>query len=715
MTAPPAVRTPPAFSPELAPADALAAYWLGQVTLRLRREVSWIWHQRGVVPSPERGALPPPSDRALEALDLARYSELKRRFFAEDETARFLSEKIAAPEPQAKPRARGSFSWVVRKLALEPVERFVFALALSPSFDSAAGSVIAACSNDAALIQPSLALAQRLWDEPAEVLAVTDPEHQLYRLGLVGRNDAADSGQAGVGWREALAVSTPVVRQLLFPGSGPPAPLRPLVVPEGGRPPVEAARLGPEEPDGLRVVPVLGPRGAEHGVAAAAVGRRPVEAFDGAPTALARPGLFDALAASCWLRGVDLFLDLDATAALMAQQPARLPSPAIPLRLFLAAESAGELARVPGKLRLPPLKVPRLSYPERVELWRRELGPRAGKLAPTIAELARRFRFEAGPIRAICRELDGHDAPSPGRLAAACRAELELDLGVLAEEIVPRFSRDELVLPHKQALQLEEIRCAMRSLTEVHYGWGTARAWQEAGIAALFAGPPGTGKTMAAEVLAGELKLPLFRIDLSQVVNKYIGETEKNLKRVFDACEASDLILLFDEADALFGRRTQVRDAHDRYANLEISYLLSRMERAKGLTILTTNRKQDLDDAFLRRLRYVVEFPLPDVAERRRIWEVSLPDGVDAGEVDVAFLADRFQLAGGHIRSAIFNGCLQSAGRAGGTKRRRLEMEDVLVAVARELAKASRTVSLERFGDYAGLVRRLEEAEGETR
>ena len=230
----------------------------------------------------------------------------------------------------------------------------------------------------------------------------------------------------------------------------------------------------------------------------------------------------------------------------------------------------------------------------------------------------------------------------------------------------------------------------------------------------LFAGPPGTGKTMAAEVLAGELKLPLFRIDLSQVVNKYIGETEKNLKRVFDACEASDLILLFDEADALFGRRTQVRDAHDRYANLEISYLLSRMERAKGLTILTTNRKQDLDDAFFRRLCHVVEFPLPDVAERRRIWEVSLPDGVDASEVDVAFLADRFQLAGGHIRSAVFNGCLQSAGRAGGTKRRRLEMEDVLVAVARELAKASRTVSLERFGDYAGLVRRLEEAEGET-
>ena len=140
---------------------------------------------------------------------------------------------------------------------------------------------------------------------------------------------------------------------------------------------------------------------------------------------------------------------------------------------------------------------------------------------------------------------------------------------------------------------------------------GAPAGVDDAGLAVLFAGPPGTGKTMAAEVLARELGLPLHRVDLSQVVNKYIGETEKNLRRVFDACEASDLIVLFDEADALFGRRTQVRDAHDRYANLEVSYLLSRMERAKGLTILATNRKEDLDGAFLRRLRYVVDFPLP--------------------------------------------------------------------------------------------------------
>jgi SpoVK/Ycf46/Vps4 family AAA+-type ATPase len=209
-------------------------------------------------------------------------------------------------------------------------------------------------------------------------------------------------------------------------------------------------------------------------------------------------------------------------------------------------------------------------------------------------------------------------------------------------------------------------------------------------------------------VLARELELPLYRVDLSQVVNKYIGETEKNLRRVFDACEASDLIVLFDEADALFGRRTQVRDAHDRYANLEVSYLLSRMERAKGLTILATNRKDDLDGAFLRRLRYVVDFPLPGAAQRRDIWSVAIPRGVDASALDIAFLAESFPLTGGHIRSAIFNACLQSA--ADGTTPPRLAMEPVLVAVRRELDKADRRVSLERFGAYADLVGGLEGA-----
>jgi SpoVK/Ycf46/Vps4 family AAA+-type ATPase len=246
----------------------------------------------------------------------------------------------------------------------------------------------------------------------------------------------------------------------------------------------------------------------------------------------------------------------------------------------------------------------------------------------------------------------------------------------------------------------------MNSLTEVHYGWGTARAWNESGISALFAGPPGTGKTMGAEILSNELDLPMYRIDLSQVVNKYIGETEKNLKRLFDAAEVSDVILFFDEADSLFGRRTEVKDAHDRYANLEVSYLLERMERFKGIAILATNRKKDLDEAFLRRLRFIIDFPPPEAEQRKEIWRQVTPETVDASQVDFDFLARTFDLTGGHINSIVFYACLQSA--HGKNTKRQLAMEDVIVAVKREYDKMNRSVSLEHFGPYTEVIERME-------
>jgi SpoVK/Ycf46/Vps4 family AAA+-type ATPase len=237
--------------------------------------------------------------------------------------------------------------------------------------------------------------------------------------------------------------------------------------------------------------------------------------------------------------------------------------------------------------------------------------------------------------------------------------------------------------------------------------------WNEGGISVLFAGPPGTGKTMGAEILAIELDLPMYRIDLSQVVNKYIGETEKNLKRLFDAADVSDIILFFDEADAIFGQRTEVKDAHDRYANLEISYLLERMERFKGLAILATNRKKDLDEAFMRRLRYIIDFPLPDEEQRRLIWEQVIPANVDAAGIEFDFLAKQFRLAGGHIRSIVFNACLQSAnGSDEAGPQGQLEMEQVIIAVKREYDKLKRVISLEQFGPYASVVEKLERDNG---
>jgi vesicle-fusing ATPase len=347
-------------------------------------------------------------------------------------------------------------------------------------------------------------------------------------------------------------------------------------------------------------------------------------------------------------------------------------------------------------LALPAIVVPPSTYAERLAHWRQAI-PSAGEVLP---ELARRFRYEQPAIARVGRELATLGrAPSAGEMLAAARGDL--DLGTLAQPVTPRFERGELTLPALQSAQIDEIVAAMTNLTRVHYEWGTARAWSEGGLAALFAGGPGTGKTMTAEVIAAELSLPLFRIDLSQVVNKYIGETEKNLRRLFDAADSSDVILFFDEADALFGKRTEVKDAHDRYANLEISYLLERMERFKGLAILATNRKKDLDEAFLRRLRFVVEFPLPDVADRLRIWRSVIPAGVDASELDFEFLARRFALAGGHIRGVVFHACLQSA--ADGAPRR-LTMPAVVRAVQREYDKLDRANSLEQFGPYASIV-----------
>src|SRR5947207_13583956 len=216
---------------------------------------------------------------------------------------------------------------------------------------------------------------------------------------------------------------------------------------------------------------------------------------------------------------------------------------------------------------------------------------------------------------------------------------------------------------------------------------------------------------MAAEILSIKLDLPMYLIDLSQVVNKYIGETEKNLKRVFDAADISDMILFFDEADALFGRRTEVSDAHDRYANLEISYLLERMERFKGLAILATNRKKDLDEAFMRRLRYIVDFPLPDATERRQIWQQVIPAHADSSQVQLDFLAEQFPLAGGSIRSIVFNACLQCADGSVLTRSRsraRLTMKAIVTAVKREYDKMSRTLSLEQYGAYASMVEGLD-------
>jgi hypothetical protein len=698
---------PSAFSPGLRAADELGAYWLRQSALRLRREVAWRWHQRRDPQSAAAGA-----ERLVESLDLVRHWEAKRRFFADDTAAAYLSERLAEPyKPTGEEPSRGSFGWLVQEIALDDVSTFTLALALTTALDSASAPIVSACLNDPGRTQPTLELAQRLWDRPEEVLLLADSGQPLWRLGIIER-----SSTPALGWDTPLVVAPLVAARLLFPGADLTATLPELrrdfdaTFPEQDLELIRA-RLAATGASELRIVPVQARPGAAFADAVAALAaalgccvRQP----ELVPSQLEDPAAIRSLLLLAWLLGDAVFLAPQSFAAdgERARVHAALAAArAVPVTIFVAIHDRSELSGLPPELLVPTLEVPPLSYERRRELWRGTLAHSSPELDASVAEAARRFRYEGETIRALAEGLNllGR-APTPGELLAACRAEVQVDCGDLAQVVHPRFTADELVLSPERRLHLEEIHRAMVALTEVHYEWGTAEAWNEGGIAVLFAGPPGTGKTMAAEIVAGRLGLPMYRIDLSQVVDKYIGVTEKNLKRLFDAADVSDLVLLFDEADALFGRRTEVRDSHDRYANLEISYLLERMERFKGLAILATNRRKDLDEAFVRRLRFIVEFPLPDTREREEIWKRVIPPRVDGSAVDIGFLARQFPLAGAHIRSIVFNACLQTAADGSG---RTLSMEKVIVAVKREYDKLKRSVSLEQFGPYAHVVEAL--------
>jgi hypothetical protein len=332
------------------------------------------------------------------------------------------------------------------------------------------------------------------------------------------------------------------------------------------------------------------------------------------------------------------------------------------------------------------LDVDRPTADEQRALWLGALGAEAAGLNGELDPVVSQFRLGAREIRlastAAGRAADGESLAAS--LWDACRTQSRPRLDDLAQRIDTGVGWEDLVLPGPQAQTLREITAQVRRRAQVYERWGFGRGARGLGIAALFSGPSGTGKTLAAEVLAGELRLDLYRIDLSQVVSKYIGETEKNLRRVFDAAEEGGAVLLFDEADALFGKRSEVKDSHDRYANIEVSYLLQRMETYRGLAVLTTNLRSALDTAFLRRLRFVVAFPFPDAAQRAEIWRRSLPPETPTRGLDFAKLA-RLGVAGGNIRNIALAAAFLAA-EAGEP----LGMEHLLQAARAEYAKLER-------------------------
>ena len=350
-----------------------------------------------------------------------------------------------------------------------------------------------------------------------------------------------------------------------------------------------------------------------------------------------------------------------------------------------------------GKRPLIHLEVGKPSAPEQQTIWRDLLGPLAVPLNGQLDSVVTHFHLGVREIHAAHAKLG---APADNGVVPAlwdaCRVQSRQRLDGLAQRIEPSASWDDLILPEAQRQILREMASHVRQRATVYERWGfSAKGLRGLGISALFAGASGTGKTMAAEVLAGELRLDLYRIDLSSVVSKYIGETEKNLRRVFDAAELGGAILLFDEADALFGKRSEVKDSHDRYANIEVSYLLQRMEEYRGLAILTTNIKSALDTAFLRRIRFVVQFPFPDAAQRAEIWRRIFPSGTPTEGIEVAKLS-RLNVAGGNIRNVAINAAFLAA-----DAREPVRMSHLLRAARTEYAKLEKPLTESETGGWA--------------
>jgi AAA+ superfamily predicted ATPase len=507
-----------------------------------------------------------------------------------------------------------------------------------------------------------------------------DPSRTRLTLGLVGRLFGADHpGVLALGPDAALRCTALV-----------------SVAPEGAwadhvvivEPPVVWALLGdgsrdPDLPDGVELIEIDDGAGAPLVVVTGRdrVRRRQVAAAVTAgvrfliATAPATPEAWAALVREATLTGCGLVVELDAGLPAIGR---RWVERARHLPWALSSRDEIPLDALPDRRHVE-VEAP-LDEPSDEE-WAAVVGP----------GVARTHRLTPDQLRLVERVLParGYD------LDASVRRLGSGKLDKLARHIRPRRTWDDIVLDAERKEQMRSIVHRYRYADRVYRDWGFEPV-PSAGVVALFVGPSGTGKTMAAEIVAGELGLDVYKLDLSSVVSKYIGETEKNLEEIFDAAGAGNLVLFFDEADALFGKRSEVRDARDRYANIEVSYLLQRLESYDGLVVMATNFEKNIDDAFLRRIHVRVEFTTPGPDERAAIWALNLPGPAPRGDdVDIPWLAEHFELTGAAIRNAAIAAAFAAA--AAGSP---ITMDALVRGVAREYTKLGRLVKPEDFGHY---------------
>jgi SpoVK/Ycf46/Vps4 family AAA+-type ATPase len=382
--------------------------------------------------------------------------------------------------------------------------------------------------------------------------------------------------------------------------------------------------------------------------------------------------------------------------------------------VFIACESSLRWQELFSNRRLVSFDFDDPDYHTRLQLWRTTLAENRVMIGEhNLEALADRFTLTPSQIGCAAAVAIDRRAlnPDPNETDAACadaaalfaaaRAQSDRSLGSLALKVKSIHTWEDLVLPRLTLQRIKEIAFAIKNRHIVYSDWGfEQRIASGTGLKSLFAGASGTGKTMAAGVIARELELDLYKIDLSSIVSKYIGETEKNLDRIFRAAQSSNAILFFDEADALFGKRSEVRDAHDRYANIEVAYLLQKIEDYEGVVILASNLSKNIDEAFSRRMHYVVEFPLPDENNRERLWRAMFPPAMPlGGDVDFQFLARKFPIAGGDIRNVALDAAFLAAqdGKV-------VTMKQLASALARQMMKQGKIPSAMDFQQYHGLI-----------
>lgn len=585
----------------------------------------------------------------------------------------------------------GRWRDLIAAFELDPVEADLLLLALAPELDARYPALFAYLNDDAARRRPTPDLAMRLfgdgWEGREAVRLRLAPHARLANARLIGLEP---DGSAG--YRLA-----PLVACHLLGGDAVAAAMLRSIAPAGDGDCAELAQLlAASQP--APIVLLAGREGTGRRAFAAQVAarmERPLVELDGMRLGQGTEALDDAILAAR-LTGAALLVGAETVAP--DAIAARLGG--CPVPVFVAVGDASPWERAVARWPHLTRRFAVLAYGERRAIWRDALRGEGLRASPAAVDaVAGRFRLSEGAVRRAARDARIALLRPPGSAATippaammdVARRQCTLDLGHLASLVDARPGWEDLVLPGGVLDQLRNLADAAAERDRVYDGWGMGDVGRAAGrgVAALFSGASGTGKTMSAAVIARATGLDLWRIDLSSVVSKYIGETEKNLERIFTGARDGDAILLFDEADALFGKRSEVRDAHDRYANVEVAYLLQRLEEFDGIAILASNFSRNIDQAFVRRLHYIVEFPLPDARLRERLWRKAFSRRTPIQDrIDYGLLGRQFTLAGGDIRSAALDAAFLAASDGGV-----ITMPHILRAVTRQMLKQGRLPS----------------------